>query len=163
MGRGTLPEEVSGEPVNITLSVTAGVRTSHGQTGGAGWTQLCVCVCVWRQGVGGVSVLHMQACSAAKCPAADRYLFTGWPRAAEANGTNTHSSGLHMTPCLFSLSGAQFTEMINFIKLINKEAQDSDRGANMGNKKILSGRETKQNFTTKPKCMSVDERYLFIF
>lgn len=33
MGRGTLPEEVSGDPVNIIMSVTAGVRTSHGQTG----------------------------------------------------------------------------------------------------------------------------------
>lgn len=39
--------------------------------------------------------------------------------------------------------------MINFIKLINKEAQDIDRGANTANKKILSGRESKLNFTTK--------------
>lgn len=115
MGRGTLPEEVSGEPVNITLSVTAGVRTSHGQTGVGGETMhtaLCVCVCVGRQGVGGVSVLHMQACSAAKCPAADRCLFTGWPRAAEAKGTNTHSSELplsHMTACLLSITRALFT------------------------------------------------------
>lgn len=52
--------------------------------------------------------------------------------------------------------------MINFIILINKEAQDSDGSANIANKKILSGRETKQNFSTNPLCLSMDGRELFL-
>lgn len=51
MNRCALPVELSGKPVNTTVSVTVGVWPSHGRATGRGNTDLVsVCVCVWEGG-----------------------------------------------------------------------------------------------------------------